>query len=68
MPKRAISIKLQSNLNEITLRHRRFPVNLLHIFRTPFPKNSSRGMLLVELFITLNGLFQHINYRECIFV
>ena len=26
---------------EITLRQRCSPVNLLHIFRTPFPKNTS---------------------------
>ena len=33
-----ISIKLQSNFIEITLRHRCSLVNLLHIFRTPFLK------------------------------
>ena len=32
----AISIKLQSNFTEITLRHGCSPVNLLYIFRTPF--------------------------------
>ena len=35
-----ISIKLQSNFIEITLCHGCFPVNLLHIFRTPFLKNT----------------------------
>ena len=35
-----ISIKLESNLIEITLRHGRSRVNLEHIFRTPFPKNN----------------------------
>ena len=34
-----ISIKLQSNFIEIAVRHGFSPVNLLHIFRTPFPKN-----------------------------
>ena len=34
-----ISTKLQSNFIEITLRHGCSPVNLLHIFRTPFSKN-----------------------------
>ena len=29
-------IKLQSNFIEITLRHGCSPVNLLHIFKTPF--------------------------------
>ena len=28
-----------------TLRHGCSPVNLLHIFRTPFPKNTSEGLL-----------------------
>ena len=41
-----ISIKLQSNLIEITLQHGCPPVNLLHIFRTPFPKNTSGRLLL----------------------
>ena len=42
----AISIKLQSNFIEITLWHGCSPINLLHIFRTPFPKNTSEGLLL----------------------
>ena len=41
-----ISIKLQSNFIEITLRYRCSPVNLLHIFRTPFLKNASGRLLL----------------------
>ena len=41
-----ISMKLLSNFLEITLRHRYSPVNLLHIFRTPFPKNTSGRLLL----------------------
>ena len=31
---------------EITLRHECSPVYLLHIFRTPFPRNASGRMLL----------------------
>ena len=31
---------------EITLRHEYSPVNLLHIFRTTFPKNTPGGLLL----------------------
>ena len=42
----AILIKLQSNFIEITLRHGCFPVNLLHVFRTPFLKNASGRLLL----------------------
>ena len=34
-----ISVKLLCNFIEITLRHGCSPVNLLHIFRTPFCKN-----------------------------
>ena len=34
-----ISIKLQSNFIENTLLHGCCPVNLLHIFLTPFPKH-----------------------------
>ena len=36
--------------NEITLLHGCSPVNLLHIFRTPFPKNTS-GRLLLDFLI-----------------
>ena len=43
-------IKLQSKFIEITLRHGCSPVNLLHIFRTLFPKNTS-GWLLLNIFI-----------------
>ena len=42
----AISINLQINFIEITLRHVCSPVNLLHIFRTPFSKNTSGRILL----------------------
>ena len=46
-----ISIKLQSNFIEIALRHGCFPVNLLHIFRTTFLKNTSGGLPLNVLVI-----------------
>ena len=42
----AISKKLPFNFIEITFRHVCSPVNLLHIFRTPFPKNTSGRLLL----------------------
>ena len=42
-----ISIKLQSKCIEITLWHGYSTVNLTHIFRTPFPKNTS-GWLQFE--------------------
>ena len=41
-----ISIMLQSNFVEIPLRHGCSPVSLLHIFRIPFPKNTSGWVLL----------------------
>ena len=41
--RRAISVKFQI---EITFRHECSPVNLLHISRTPFPKNTPEWLLL----------------------
>ena len=41
-----ISIKLQNSFIEIPLRHGCSPVNLLHIFRTPFLRNTSGWLLL----------------------
>ena len=38
--------KLQSNFIEITLWHWCSPVNLLHIFRTLFPKHTSEWLIL----------------------
>ena len=43
--------KLQSNFTEIALRHCCSPVNLLHIFRTTFPKNTSGQLLLTTLLL-----------------
>ena len=42
----ATSIKLLCNFIKVTPRHGCSPVNLLHIFRTPFLKNTSEGLLL----------------------
>ena len=42
----AISIKLLCNFIEIALRHLCSAVNLLHIFRIPFHKNTSGWLLL----------------------
>ena len=41
-----ILIKLLCNFTEITLQHGCSPVNLLHIFRAPFPQDTSGGLLL----------------------
>ena len=45
----AISIKLQSNFIEIAFRHGFSTVNLLHIFRIPFPRNTY-GWLLLDIY------------------
>ena len=45
-----ISIKLESNFIEIAPRHGCSLVNLLHIFRTPFLKNTSGGLLVQILY------------------
>ena len=42
----ATSIKLLCNFIEITLWHPCSPVNLLYIFKTSFPKNTSGWLLL----------------------
>ena len=42
----AISIHLLCYFIEITLWHGCFPVNLLHIFRTPFPKSTAGDLPL----------------------
>ena len=46
----AILIKLQSNFIEITLWNWCSPVDLLHIFQTPFPKNIFGRQLLTCCF------------------
>ena len=49
-----ISLKLLYNFIEITLRHGCSPVNLLHIFRTTFLKNTSEGLLLPWSWLVLS--------------
>ena len=39
--------KVACNFIEVTIWHRCSPVDLLHIFRTRFYKNTSGGMLLI---------------------
>ena len=47
MPKRDFNkVALLCNLIEVAIWHWCFPINLLHIFRTPLPKNTS-GLLLL---------------------
>ena len=74
----AIWIKLQ-----ITFRHGCSPVNLLHIFRTPFVKNTSRRLLLnvsdfnyfqnkttvfpLKLLIFFQLNYLHVSYQNSLF-
>ena len=48
-----ISIKLLCNFTEITLRHGWSSVNLLHVFRAPFTKDTSGWLLLKFLRLSL---------------
>ena len=61
----AISIKLHSNFIEIALRRGCSPVNLLRIFRTSFPKNSSGWLLLEEDFRLMNWLPTSKRVNQC---
>ena len=58
--RRVISIKLQNSFIEITLRHGWSPVNLMYIFRTPFLKNTSAGLLplLISVLLLLFWFFR----------
>ena len=63
----SISIKLQSNIIEIALRHMCSPVNLLHIFRTPFSKEHlwmavSDGS---KIAVTTDGFVLRNPYMQC---
>ena len=52
-----ISIKLLCNFIEISLRHECSPANMLHIFRTPFLRNTSGWLLLTLIFFFFKCLF-----------
>ena len=54
-----ISIKFLCNFIELTLWHWCYPVNLLHIFRTHFPKNTY-GELSVYYLLYLSTHFMQI--------
>ena len=60
----SFSSVMQSNFFEITLRHGCYLVNLLHIFRTPFPKNTSGELLLYGQihFSRKSYVFAHVFY------
>ena len=54
----AILLELLRNFIEIALWHGCSPVNLLHIFRTPFLKNTSGRLLLILIFCLYFRIFQ----------
>ena len=61
-----LAAKLLCNFIKIALRHGCSRVNLLHIFRTPFPKNTSGRLLVysthslcIVIFIVLSVLIVH---------
>ena len=60
MPKCDFKPKLQTNfILEITFQHGSSPVNLLHIFRTPFLKNICRRLLLRVRWFFNKGIFSN---------
>ena len=52
--------KLLCNFIEITLRCECSPVNLLQIFRTPFYKNTSKGLIVDTLTYASFIVFVHL--------
>ena len=64
-----MSMRLLCNFIEITLRHECSPVNLLHILRTPFTKNTyGRLLLILESFIMFNLLLVSNTIFFCLFL
>ena len=59
----AISTKLLCNFIEIALRQGCSPVNLVHIFRSPFPNNTP-GWLLLKSYNAII-IWLHINLLVC---
>ena len=60
-----ISIKSLYNFIKIILWHGCSPVNLLHIFRTPFTKNTSR-LLLLKVVNQQNDVMKYSSYRPVV--
>ena len=59
-----VSMKLLCNFVEITLRYGCSPVNLLHIFITPFSKNNSGWLLLYISLCSLLMYIYHSTWRN----
>ena len=58
-----ISIKLQSKFIEIAIRHGCSPVNMLHIFRKPFPRNTPGWLVLTFSILVLHETKENINLQ-----
>ena len=58
-----ISIKLQSKFIEIGIRHGCSPVNMLHIFRKPFPRNTPGWLVLTFSILVLHETKENINLQ-----
>ena len=54
------------NFINITLRHGCSPVNLLHIFRTSFTKNTSEQLLLVLLILVSEFIIIFIGLQKLV--
>ena len=64
-----ISVKLLCNFIEITLRYGCSPVDLLHIFRTPFPKNTSDGLFLIfHIFKDFSDSYKNVNITWSVYL
>ena len=64
LPKRDFSIQLFCSFIGITFRHGCSPVKLQHIFKTPFPNNTSGGLLLLDVFCFLGFCKCSFNHGE----
>ena len=60
----AITMKLLYNFIEIALRYGCAPVNLLHMFWTPFPKNTSGRLLLQRSTLLCTRFFRNFRVSE----
>ena len=56
--------KLQSNFIDVALRQGCSPVNLLHIFRTSFPSNTSGCLLLINGYVYSMYLYINIGVES----
>ena len=57
------SCELPCNFIEITRRQGCSPVNLMHLFRTPFPKNTL-GLLLLKFVVVLSWVLQKLDLKH----